>query len=99
MVLDTGFKDFYLEWTWTDTNLAVVSSRLQLYTFDETVTPAVTLVSGVTFTCTMSTFTCKTSVITTSPFATATTRINYYITYGPGKCVDKTYVQCLLSIE
>jgi len=91
MVLDTGFKDFYLEWTWTDTNLAVVPSRLQLYTFDETATPAVALVSGITFTCPTST-TCKSDKITTAPITLATKRINYYITYGPGLCVDKNYV-------
>lgn len=92
MVLDTSFVNFYLEWTWTDTNLNVVPSRLQLYTFDETATPAVAAVSGITFNCVMSTYSCKTNSITTPPITTATKRINYYITYGPGKCVDKNYV-------
>lgn len=41
----------------------------------------------------MSTRTCKfTTPIATTPITSATTRINYYITYGPGKCVDKTEV-------
>ncbi|CAD8118406.1 unnamed protein product [Paramecium sonneborni] len=99
--LDTGFKDFYLEWTWTDTNLVVVQKNIKLYQFDESATLATDVVKQVTttITCTIDTKTCKTSTFTVSPITLASTRINYYFTYGPGKCVDKSEIQCKLSIE
>ncbi|CAD8098191.1 unnamed protein product [Paramecium primaurelia] len=98
--LDTGFTGFYLEWTWSDTNLVVVEKDIKLYQFDESAAIATDVVKQVTttITCTIATKTCKTTAITT-PITSATTRINYYFSYGPGKCVDKTEIQCKLSIE
>ncbi|CAD8195035.1 unnamed protein product [Paramecium pentaurelia] len=98
--LDTGFTAFYLEWTWTDTNLVVVEKDIKLYQFDESAATATNVVKQITttITCTTATKTCTTGLITT-PITSATTRINYYFSYGPGKCVDKTEVQCKLSIE
>ncbi|CAK62653.1 unnamed protein product (macronuclear) [Paramecium tetraurelia] len=98
--LDTLFTGFFLEWTWTDTNLVVVEKDIKLYQFDESAAVATDVVKQVTttITCVSATKTCKTANIVT-PITTATTRINYFFSYGPGKCVDKTEVQCKLSIE